>query len=1562
MSKIFCRRLNLRHSSTHFWFFSIFIAVLILVEPAIAACPSGCSFVSLDDRFDVYLSGSQCKCYKVNIPQDGTLSIWLETTIEPASWEIYRNCTKIEWGYENNNFDGKIKEYTVNEGEEYAVNLCNPSSSIGIYELKLSFEPEIDLPDCATGPIPWNGATNRPINQNIDWSDGGGATSFNIYFGTDSTPDSGEYKGNQASGSYNPGTLQYNTTYYWRIDPKNSAGTKTGCNVWSFTTAPPPSYSVTGQVKSRRWPYEPVAGVLVQSDTGENTTTNSNGEYTLNSVPSGSRTITASLTDWWGAGTSNSAIKTINLDSNKTGVNFADFACKATPDVSIDVDDEEVVSGQTFNVTVTIENINYTVSDVKTYLDLSFSSDMVTVGTPSGSGWTSVSSLPVGSPINAVNSSGEWYQKTSTEYLISAYRSGSFSNSLSYSFTVPLTVKQTALPGSSIEFKYRGTIGHSRDPISTGSGTRDQQGLNVNTSLVTIIGTYNVQGQVKSRRWPYEPVAGVLVQSDTGENTTTNANGEYTLNSVPSGSRTITASLTDWWGTGTSNSAIKTINLDSNKTGVNFADFACKATPDVSIYVDNSMPNPGDTINVTVTLKNSNYFVSNVPSYLDLSFEDSKVTIGEVSGTGWDSITKYPVDSVINKVNNSGQWSSINSIEYLISANRVESFEHDGSFSFTVPLTLNEDATGSIILKYRGTIGDNREPFSSGSGTLDQQGLNIYIEEIDIATQTIPPEWGDLNTVESYDIFGSNFRIKQTADGAHILVSEVIDDQDEYVFNESISEAILMYHAFMSYGPDLSYDSDQGLAEKKEYWLNQASNIERTLQGMDFEGEDDLEQSFKFGTAGIIGGILVSTGTGAAIGSVVPGVGTAAGALIGIGVGAVGGGFAYVSLLCNTASDGIGDQYIVDEHVSYIKAIAYLENETSAQETLERFSQMEALANGWEDAGQSFGDISDAVGHVETAASVAMLGVTEIPKAVVGSISNRVFDTSIDWKMDIDSIKLRMDFSRASHLRIMQKLVSDLSNKYENAYQIRNNHSKADTFARLMMEIALANELYLENKAELAWSIKTRAEKWSQYPGKMEAPYEYINSDKITLNNDFNNCNNQYKNFQQSKSTFATEYDNLANIMHSSYDDILPEKNFQVFVKFSNEEGSPEEFIYGTTEETTLTVKNLGENNISNFSMSQVSANGSVLSIGSISDINIGAYQSISFSCPVEYIGDENELERILSAEVRINYTINNVSYERNANLYFEPITPVSVGEILVEKGVIFPTEITNFDVWLYSATSGTATITPTIMYEDIPIKLLSSQQLYLPAEDKQKVSFSWMMPTDVAIGDYGLRFDVAFAGTNFRFYSPKFVHNLPIGPDNMNDFDFNNAAIVTHNNDENIAKRIQAAFNIPNERVLYLEGLTSGQLVPIMERNDLILIGGHEANMLVDQLVYLGKIPGGLWGTPGDASINLVDEPFPPYSAVGSKALVIAGNRLKDTYYAGYGLLYQIHNQVGDINGDYNVDLSDSIVALKILAGMDVTEQVRSDFGTSGADVNNDKRINLQEVFYILHKVAGLR
>ena len=70
----------------------------------------------------------------------------------------------------------------------------------------------------ATSQSPPNAAINIALSPTITWANGGGATSYNVNFGTTSPP---PFIQNQAGTSYSPGALTAGVTYYYRIDPKN---------------------------------------------------------------------------------------------------------------------------------------------------------------------------------------------------------------------------------------------------------------------------------------------------------------------------------------------------------------------------------------------------------------------------------------------------------------------------------------------------------------------------------------------------------------------------------------------------------------------------------------------------------------------------------------------------------------------------------------------------------------------------------------------------------------------------------------------------------------------------------------------------------------------------------------------------------------------------------------------------------------------------------------------------------------------------------------------------------------------------------------------------------------------------------------------------------------------------------------------------------------------------------------------------------------------------------------------------------------------------------------------
>lgn len=81
---------------------------------------------------------------------------------------------------------------------------------------------------------PANGSTNQCLNQILSWTPGDGSpTSYDVYFGTANPP---PYVTNTTHTYYNPGALNKNTTYYWKIVPKNAFGNATNVQIYSFST------------------------------------------------------------------------------------------------------------------------------------------------------------------------------------------------------------------------------------------------------------------------------------------------------------------------------------------------------------------------------------------------------------------------------------------------------------------------------------------------------------------------------------------------------------------------------------------------------------------------------------------------------------------------------------------------------------------------------------------------------------------------------------------------------------------------------------------------------------------------------------------------------------------------------------------------------------------------------------------------------------------------------------------------------------------------------------------------------------------------------------------------------------------------------------------------------------------------------------------------------------------------------------------------------------------------------------------------------------------------------
>ena len=88
-------------------------------------------------------------------------------------------------------------------------------------------------------PNPANGAEDVSQTPVLTWVPGVFADTHEVYFGADAASLELKGSGGPGSESYEPGQLEWNTTYYWRVDEENNADADSPWTgpLWSFTTA-----------------------------------------------------------------------------------------------------------------------------------------------------------------------------------------------------------------------------------------------------------------------------------------------------------------------------------------------------------------------------------------------------------------------------------------------------------------------------------------------------------------------------------------------------------------------------------------------------------------------------------------------------------------------------------------------------------------------------------------------------------------------------------------------------------------------------------------------------------------------------------------------------------------------------------------------------------------------------------------------------------------------------------------------------------------------------------------------------------------------------------------------------------------------------------------------------------------------------------------------------------------------------------------------------------------------------------------------------------------------------
>ncbi|NQY63931.1 MAG: hypothetical protein HRT38_09400 [Alteromonadaceae bacterium] len=155
----------------------------------------------------------------------GLNRITMPTNVSPGANQTFTfNITAptTEGSY---NFQWKM----LNEGTEWFGALSN--------NVVIEVTDTLPLPGQVSLLAPADGGSALSTNTDLSWAAGTDASSHEVLFGSDL----GNLVSTTQSGTiFDPGTLAYDTTYYWQINEVNDTGTTTG-TLWSFTTSVAPA-------------------------------------------------------------------------------------------------------------------------------------------------------------------------------------------------------------------------------------------------------------------------------------------------------------------------------------------------------------------------------------------------------------------------------------------------------------------------------------------------------------------------------------------------------------------------------------------------------------------------------------------------------------------------------------------------------------------------------------------------------------------------------------------------------------------------------------------------------------------------------------------------------------------------------------------------------------------------------------------------------------------------------------------------------------------------------------------------------------------------------------------------------------------------------------------------------------------------------------------------------------------------------------------------------------------------------------------------------------------------
>jgi len=199
----------------------------------------------------------------LNFTQTGTISQGGDVIVETYTNLISVSCTTTEF-LEGDGllislfFNPVLGGTSILEASDFYYNTTNISNITNGSAIILGQSSD---------PIPENNATAVETEHILYWTNGENTETIDLYFGTENPPVNLVLDNEPAIELYNPDELELETTYFWRVDCENEAGTLPG-DVWSFTTGVNTLIDMTSSIKNlvEIFPNPAKDNIVIRSD------------------------------------------------------------------------------------------------------------------------------------------------------------------------------------------------------------------------------------------------------------------------------------------------------------------------------------------------------------------------------------------------------------------------------------------------------------------------------------------------------------------------------------------------------------------------------------------------------------------------------------------------------------------------------------------------------------------------------------------------------------------------------------------------------------------------------------------------------------------------------------------------------------------------------------------------------------------------------------------------------------------------------------------------------------------------------------------------------------------------------------------------------------------------------------------------------------------------------------------------------------------------------------------------------------------------------------------------